>query len=295
MIDFAGVAIIVQLIFLECILSLDNAAVLGAMVAYLPKDQPTPWPKSVRPLLRNLDRVLGPQREAALKVGLFGAYAGRALMLLLASAIIETPWVHILGALYLLYLGISYFGGRYHSQSQYEGQAQLRRKPGFWSVVLALNLADMAFSIDNVIAAVALSQNLWIVLLGVGIGILAMRFAASLFTRLIAWEPELESGAYLLLLFIGGKFLMESWLGLHIGDYAQFGISIAILGLTLAFARVRALQPPLILFRPILALFALVQTGIGLAARGLTAPIRMLLPHKKEDPERITESKPGIY
>jgi tellurite resistance protein TerC len=292
----AAVAIIVQLIFLECILSIDNAAVLGAMVAYLPTDQTTPWPRHLRPLLGRFDRLLGPQRAAALKVGLFGAYAGRALMLALASAIIERPWVHILGAIYLLYLGINHFAGYYQGQSQNEAEELPQRKADFWSVVLALNLADMAFSIDNVVAAVALSSELWIVLVGVGIGIVAMRFAASLFTKLIHWEPELESGAYLLILFIGGKFLLESWFGLHLDDFIQFGISIAILALTIAFARVRALRPLLVVFRPITALFALLQALVGLVGHGLMAPVRMLLPRKaEEEPERIAESEPGIY
>jgi tellurite resistance protein TerC len=161
--------------------------------------------------------------------------------------------------------------------------------------VLSIELADLAFSVDNVVAAIALSRNLWVVLLGVAIGILTMRFAASLFTRLIHWEPELESGAYLLLLFIGTKFLLETWFDLHIDEYLQFGISVTILILTIAFARVGVLRSLLIIFRPFSALFALIHTGVGLVIRVLTAPVRMLLPHKEEEPERIAESEPGAY
>jgi tellurite resistance protein TerC len=294
--DIAVITIIVQLIFLECILSIDNAAVMGAMVANLPTEQPTPWPKSLRPLLGRADRFLGSQRDAALKVGLFGAYAGRALMLALANIIIELPWVHLLGALYLLYLGISHFADRYYrGQDDEEGAAALRRKRGFWSVVLALNLADMAFSIDNVVAAVALSRDLWIVLLGVGIGIVAIRFAATLFTRMISWEPELESGAYLLILFIGAKFLLELRMGLHIDDLTQFGISLAILALTIAFARVRVLQPLRIIFRPFIMISAVVQAAVALVGRGLTWPVRMLIRAKKQDPEHLPGSESRIY
>src|SRR5262249_4486847 len=112
--DFSFITIILQLICLECILSIDNAAVMGAMVAHLPADQPTPWPTRLRRLLGWSDRFLGSQQAAALKVGLFGAYAGRALMLVLAAVIIQMPWVHILGALYLLYLGIDFFAERYY-------------------------------------------------------------------------------------------------------------------------------------------------------------------------------------
>ncbi|HEX5690940.1 MAG TPA: DUF475 domain-containing protein [Roseiflexaceae bacterium] len=284
MLDFAAVTIIIQLVFLESILSIDNAAVLGAMVAHLPNDRPTPWPGFMRPLFGKLDPILGSQREAALKVGLLGAYGGRALMLVLASIIIELPWVHALGALYLLYLGISHFGERHRrGQEDAEEHVSAHQRGGFWSVVLAIELADLAFSVDNVVAAVALSRDLWVVLLGVAIGILAMRFAATLFTKMIAWEPELESGAYLLLLFIGGKFLLESWFELHIDEFVQFGISLGILALTILFARVRALHKLLIIFRPITALFALLHSGIRLLFRGLTAPIRLLLPAKKEE------------
>jgi tellurite resistance protein TerC len=285
MLDFAAVTIIIQLVFLESILSIDNAAVLGAMVAHLPKDRPTPWPRLLHPLFSKLDPILGSQREAALKVGLLGAYGGRAMMLVLASLIIELPWVHALGALYLLYLGIAHFGDRHRrGQESEEEDIEPRPRGGFWSVVLAIELADLAFSIDNVVAAVALSRELWVVLIGVAIGILAMRFAATLFTKMIAWEPELESGAYLLLLFIGGKFLLESWLDLHIDEYVQFGISLGILVLTIAFARVRALHTLLLIFRPITALFALIQSAVRLLLRGLTAPIRLLLPAKEEEP-----------
>jgi tellurite resistance protein TerC len=217
-------------------------------------------------------------------------------MLALASIIIEMPWVHVLGAIYLLYLGAGYFAERYRErQEQATGDMLPRRKSGFWAVVLALNLADMAFSIDNVVAAVALSRHLWVVLLGVGVGILAIRFAATLFTRLIAWEPELECGAYLLLLFIGAKFLLELGLGWEISDLAQFGISALLLLLTVLFARVRPLQPLLVIFRPLVVLFAAIQVTMDVVVRGLTAPLRMLLPAKKEEQERVPESEPGIY
>jgi tellurite resistance protein TerC len=294
--DIATITIIVQLIFLECILSIDNAAVLGAMVAHLPTDQSTPWPKSLRPLLGWADRFLGSQRDAALKVGLFGAYAGRALMLALASVIIQLPWVHVLGALYLLYLGISHFANHYYKNQDDEANAALlRRKGGFWSVVLSIELADLAFSIDNVVAAVALSRDLWVVLLGVGIGIVSIRFAATLFTRLIRWEPELESGAYLLILFIGTKFLLELRMGLHIDDLIQFGISLAILALTVAFARVRVLQPLRVIFRPFIVISAVVQAAVALVGSWLTWPVRMLIRAKKQDPEHLPGPESRIY
>src|SRR3974377_274892 len=95
-------AIIVQLIFLESILSIDNAAVLGAMVAHLPVDIPIAWPRSLAPFGNRLHPLLGNQRPAALRVGLLGAYLGRGLMLIMASFVLSNPWLKLLGELYLL-------------------------------------------------------------------------------------------------------------------------------------------------------------------------------------------------
>ena len=154
-------------------------------------------------------------------------------------------------------------------------QARLRHAgQGFWQVVLALNLADMAFSLDNVVAAVALSDRLWVVVLGVGIGILVIRFAATIFTRLIEWEPALEHAAYLLLLAIGGELLLEKVFDVGIDHITQFVISIAILGLTIAFARIQALKPLLVIFRPWELLFAVIQLGINALVSLLTLVVR---------------------
>ncbi len=86
--DWSFIAIVIQLIFLEGILSIDNAAILGAMVSVLPDHEPIPWPKKLAKLGQILDKPLGFQRTAALRVGLIGAYVGRGLMLLAASYII---------------------------------------------------------------------------------------------------------------------------------------------------------------------------------------------------------------
>ncbi len=101
-------SIIVQLIFLEGILSIDNAAVLGAMVSVLPTDKPVPYPRYLHFLQNFTDRILGMQQMAALKVGLLGAYIGRGLMLLMASWVIRNPVLQVIGALYLVKLAFNH-------------------------------------------------------------------------------------------------------------------------------------------------------------------------------------------
>jgi tellurite resistance protein TerC len=276
--DLAFITIIIQLIFLECILSIDNAAVLGAMVTPLPNDRPVPWPRALHGVLSKLDPLLGPQRQAALKVGLIGAYAGRVLMLFLASIIIQNVWMHILGAVYLIYLAIRHFGEAYRHGKDLDDEIDIEAirpaRSNFWNIVVTIELADLAFSLDNVIAAVALSSHLWIVIIGVAIGIVMMRFAAQIFARLIAWEPALEHAAYLLLFAIGGELLLEYYLHFDLTEWAQFGISLGIIVLVVLFARVKALQPLRIIFRPFAQLFALINDALSFVFRILAAPFR---------------------
>jgi tellurite resistance protein TerC len=118
--DWSTIVIVVQLIFLEGILSIDNAAVLGAMAAPLPTDQPIPWPQFLRGLAEPSQRIFGMQREAALKVGLLGAYVGRFLMLLIAAFIIENPWLRLLGAIYLVYLAVEHIAHLEQQEDEYE-------------------------------------------------------------------------------------------------------------------------------------------------------------------------------
>src|SRR5215212_6330255 len=276
--DLAFITIILQLIFLECILSIDNAAVLGAMVTPLPNDRPVPWPQSLRGALSKLDRLLGPQRQAALKVGLIGAYAGRILMLFLASVIIQNVWMHILGAVYLIYLAIRHFGETYRHGKDLDDEIDITAirpaRANFWNVVVTIELADLAFSLDNVIAAVSLSSHLWIVIIGVAIGIVMMRFAAQIFARMIAWEPALEHAAYLLLFAIGGELLLEYFLDFDLTEWAQFGISIGIIMLVVLFARVKALHPLHVIFQPFARLCALINDTISWVFGILGAPFR---------------------
>jgi tellurite resistance protein TerC len=273
MFDINVIIIIIQLILLEGILSIDNAAVLGAMAAPLPNEKPVPWPDWLRSVGKVLDPLLGGQQDAALKVGLLGAYFGRAAMLFVATIIIENPWLRIVGAAYLVYLAVEHIAnmGGHTSEEGHGGGTGEPRTTNFWSTVLAIELADLAFSLDNVVAAVALSDRFWVVAVGVGIGIVTMRFAAGIFARLIEWEPALQTGAYLLVLAIGFELLLEEFFHVHLGEVAQFLVSVSILALTIGIAR-SPLRHLNVLWQPLIALFRLIHlpfAAIGQLFRSL--------------------------
>ena len=244
--DFSIIAIVIQLIFLEGVLSIDNAAVLGAMVVPLSDKAPIPWPKALAKFSVVLDRLLGPQRVAALRVGLLGAYIGRGVMLVAASFIVSNPWLKLLGAAYLIKLALDDLSA--HGYSSEDDSMGPLKVSTFWMTVLSVELMDLAFSLDNVVAAVSLSDKLWVVVLGVFIGILVMRFAAGIFSYVIEKEPILKTAAYILVLNIGVELLLEDLGHVEIGDWLRFGISITTILLCLAYAHL----PFLKVFRPLL-------------------------------------------
>jgi tellurite resistance protein TerC len=245
--DLSIIGIIIQLVFLEGILSIDNAAVLGAMVAPLPTHRSVPWPNALKPLGKILDPLLGTQRTAGLRVGLLGAYLGRGLMLAIASLVIQNPWLKLVGAAYLIRLAFDDLGSA--SDEEEDGSSSQLKTKGFWATVFTVELMDLAFSIDNVVAAVSLSDKLWVVILGVAIGILAMRYAAGLFSYLVEREPILQKAAYILIFNIGVELLIEDFAHIEINDWVKFGISISTLLLALAydhFAFLKVIRPLLI-------------------------------------------------
>lgn len=232
--------IILQLIFLEGLLSIDNAAVLGAMVTHLPNDKPVAWPRFMHRFGDRLHGMLGNQRTAALRVGLLGAYVGRGLMLLVASLIVRNPWLKILGAAYLIRLAFDNLGMA--EPGEEDAHIHPIETNTFWPLVLTIEMTDLIFSLDNVVAAVSLSDKIWVVLLGVAIGILMMRFAAGWFSYAVEREPVLKTAAYVLILNIGIELLLGEIWHIEVNDWLRFGVSIATIALSLLYAHSRLLQ-----------------------------------------------------
>src|SRR5215212_9004081 len=265
--------IVLQLIFLEGILSIDNAAVIGALVSPLPDDKPVVWPKALERFGEWLHPVTGNQRLAALRVGLLGAYVGRGMMLFLTSFLIHNPWIKLIGAAYLIHLAFNNLkdmsgGGR-------EGDEDLQpiKTQSFWPTVLTVEIMDLIFSIDNVVAAVSLSDKIWVVMVGVGIGILTMRFAAGIFSYAVTREPILKQAAYVLVFNIGVELILDQVWHIEISDLLRFSISALTILLALAYAHSPFLQR----FRFALAWLA---QGIGIVNElvdWILAPLRGLL------------------
>lgn len=82
--------------------------------------------------------------------------------------------------------------------------------PGFWRTVLTVELMDAAFAIDSILVAVGLSDKLWVIYTGGILGIIAMRFAAGGFIKVLERFPSLEHTAYILISWISIKLFIEA-------------------------------------------------------------------------------------
>jgi tellurite resistance protein TerC len=180
-------------------------------------------------------------------VGLLGAYLGRGLMLTIASLVATSVWLKVIGAVYLVKLAFDNLG----ASAPAEGEEVVRPfdNSTFWRVVLSVEIADLVFSLDNVVSAVSLSDKLWVVMLGVAIGILLMRFAAGWFSYAVERAPVLKVAAYLLVFNIGVEIFLEEFAGIEISDLLRFAISVSTVFITLIYSYTR----PLHILRPILS------------------------------------------
>jgi len=279
--DFSILLIILQLIFMEGILSIDNAAVLGAMVVHLPDDRPVTWPTKLRKIGYRINKLLGNQRTAALRVGLLGAYLGRGLMLFLASFVMQNPWLKTVGAIYLLKLAFDNLGKPHTGESEESAHIHHLEGSNFWKVVFTIEMTDLIFSLDNVVVAVQLADKLWVVLLGVAIGIVMMRFAAGLFSYAVEREPILKTAAYILILNISIELIIAEFTHFEISPYLRFGISVLTIVLCILYDHsklLKRLRPGLRwiaegmanlntlldwLLKPFFAIFRLLSKGIA--------------------------------
>lgn len=86
-----------------------------------------------------------------------------------------------------------------------------QRLPGqtLGSVVATLAVTDLAFSLDSVAAAVAVSDRLWLVMTGGVIGVVALRLTAGLFIRWLEEYRHLERAGYLAVGLVGVRLLLR--------------------------------------------------------------------------------------
>jgi YkoY family integral membrane protein len=119
--------------------------------------------------------------------------------------------VKLLGGLYLLYLAYSHF---WSGQTEEERRTAPQAKPwlgmsAFWGAVVRIELVNLAFSIDSILVAVAVSPKLWVVVTGGILGIVAMRLVVGQMIAIIERYPALVDGAFVIIAWVGVKLIIE--------------------------------------------------------------------------------------
>ncbi len=184
--DISDIPRALALAFLEIVLSADNAIVLGLLVYTLPA-------------------IL---RKKALYIGLASAFVLRGIALFFATFILQSHWLEALGGAYLIFLGMR------HLLRKKKEQPSTFSTHSFWKTVVLIELFDLIFAIDSIVAGVAfiagnqpstatVHPKLWVIYMGGMLGVIGMRYAADLFSILIGRFPNLEKSAHLLIVWIG--------------------------------------------------------------------------------------------
>jgi len=219
---WSDVLTILVLVVLEGLLSADNAIVLAMMVLGLPKAD----------------------QKKALKYGLVGAFAFRIVTTLAAVYLIQLDIVKLIGAAYLLYLPYKHFSSPSEGD---HGREPPRATPwlgmtAFWATVVKVELTNLVFSIDSILAAVAMSPKTWVILTGGILGIVAMRLVVGQVIKLVERYPAIVDGAFIIIAWVGTALLVdflhaEGWIPFFIPQWLKLSIIVGIFVVAFLYAR----------------------------------------------------------
>ncbi|MDR2463364.1 MAG: hypothetical protein LBD30_06255 [Verrucomicrobiales bacterium] len=187
---WSAAPVILTLAGLEIILSADNAVVLAVLA------------KQLKPELQ----------RRALFYGITGAFVLRFIAIFGAVWIIKFWFLQILGGGYLIWLAVNHLTDASHHDPTVPKSVN-GSGVNFWKVVVIIELTDLAFAVDSVLAAVGVTNNILIIYSGAIIGLVAMRFAAVAVLKLLEKFPPLKIYAYVLVAWIGLKLMFQ---GIHL-------------------------------------------------------------------------------
>ena len=179
------------LIILEILLSADNAIALASLTKSLKNSE---------------------DRTRALNIGITISLILRIFLILLSAFLLKFLIIRILAGFYLIYLFFSnvILKGKDYSDEEIKKDYSNFNKINFIKVVALLSVTDLAFSIDSITTAVAISDQYILVVTGAFIGVIALRFTSEIFLRLIEYFTRLEMAGYIAILIIGSKLILNT-------------------------------------------------------------------------------------
>ncbi len=212
---------LVQIIWVNIILSGDNAVVIALACRSLP-------PK---------------QQKWGIILGAGAAVLLRIVFVLIISWLLDVPWLKLVGGALLFWIGYKLMLPEEGEGHEVEAASNLRK------AVLIVLWADLVMSLDNVIAIAAAARNdTLLIILGLAISVPLVVFGAALMIRLLQRFPILITLGAALIGYIGGEVMVtdkavEPWIEhnaewLHLAGPIVGAIGVVIVG-KLAAARVK--------------------------------------------------------
>jgi YkoY family integral membrane protein len=177
--------ILIILVALEAVLSADNAIALASIAQGL-KDEK--------------------EQSYALNIGLLMAYVLRMLLIVTATWVIKYWQFSLLGGLYLLWLTYQYFSE--NDEDKEEGASKLNFK-NLWQAIPMIAFTDLAFSLDSVTTAIAVADEIWLIIAGGTMGVIALRFLAQLFIRWIEEFTHLQDAGFITVGLVGLRLIVK--------------------------------------------------------------------------------------
>ncbi len=227
---------LLTLTVLEIVLGIDNIIFIALMAARLPEEQ----------------------RENARRLGLGVALVTRVLLLLSITWVMRLtePWFHLLdhavsgrdlillgGGLFLIAKASLEIHNSLEGPVEQAGPGQA--SAAFWSVVLQIGVIDIIFSLDSVITAVGLAEQVEVMIAAIVIAIGVMLWAAKPIGDFVEQHPTVKMLALSFLVLVGTALMAEG-MGFHIPKgYLYFAIafSLSVEMLNLRLRRSKKVEP----------------------------------------------------
>ena len=195
---------LLQIIWIDLLLSGDNAVVIAMACRSLPEKQ------------RRWGIILGTATAIVLRI----AFA------VVISQIMMIPYLMTVGGLLLFWIAVKLLKGEDESHQNIQPASQL------WQAVRTIAMADAVMSLDNVVAISAASGgDYWLFIFGLAVSIPLIMVGASLITNLIRRFPLFVWAGGALLGWIAGEMLARDpalhRLGLPPGNTVHYGLGVA--------------------------------------------------------------------
>jgi YjbE family integral membrane protein len=220
--DAAFFFALLKIIWADILLSGDNAVVIALATRKLPPKQ---------------------QRRAIIG-GAAAAILMRVALALFAIQLLQLPWLKLVGAALLVWIGIKLM-------SQADEEAEVGEADGLWAAVRTILLADLAMSLDNVVAIAAAASGAAapmrpvLLLIGLGLSIPLIIFGSTLLLKLMQRFPAIITLGAALLGFVAGELAvadtaLHGWFDTNLHDLGYtVGIAGAVLVVTIGLMRSR--------------------------------------------------------